>query len=75
MTDIDINKVIYDHAGNKTDDELTIFINLITGKNYKKSAIKKRRQRLGIKKANGRGVCLVTNIKEASHDKYSKSVL
>lgn len=51
---------IRDNAGRLTDEELVEIIEEIFNVRRKFASVRKKRQRMGIKKANGRGVCQVT---------------
>ncbi len=50
-------RFIKDHATTMSDTELTKSINYIFKKNVSKAAVRKKRQRLKIKKKPGSGVC------------------
>jgi len=47
-----------------TDDVLTAAFNKTFGKNISKNALRKKRQRLKIKKKPGHGICEVENGKD-----------
>jgi hypothetical protein len=45
------------HANDLTDGALAIKLSEITGRNVTMLSVRKKRQKLGLKKARGRGVC------------------
>ena len=48
---------IRDNAGRLTDTEIASKLTKITGRKITMTAVRKKRQKLGLKKAQGRGYC------------------
>lgn len=49
------------HANHMKDKDLCVKLNEMTGKNYTEIAVRKQRQKLGLKKKSGRGVSSLTD--------------
>ena len=58
---------IRDNAGKKKDRELAEELSSITKRNISLQAVRKQRQKMGISKAHGRGVCEIVE-KQEYHD-------
>jgi len=53
---------IIQHAGLLTDFELAIKLTEITGRKITINAIRRKRQKMGLKKKSGRGYCELTEL-------------
>lgn len=63
---------VRDNAHKLTDQQISKILSDATGKTITMLAVRKQRQKMGIKKGFGRGVCEVTNksiIKGIHHDR------
>ena len=57
---------IRDNASTMTDKEIAEELSNMTGRNVTMQAARKQRQKLGVKKGHGRGVCLVVQRQTSS---------
>lgn len=62
------------NAGVMKDRELAVKLTEMTGRNVSMQAVRKQRQKLGIKKAYGRGKCSVVK-QETSSDAIGRGVV
>ena len=64
---------IRDNANTMKDRELAAKLSKITGRNVTVQAVRKQRQKLGIQKVQGRGLCAVVQDEEKASSKSSKA--
>ena len=58
------NEFIRNNAGQMTDKVLSAKLSKITGRNVTLQAVRKQRQKMGIAKQPGRGICAIVVVKE-----------
>lgn len=57
---------IRNYAGEYTDDEMAKMLSRFCGRKISKAAYRKKRQRLGVAKKNGRGICKLRNERKSN---------
>lgn len=66
---------IRDNAGRMKDKELAVKLTQITGRHVTIQAVRKQRQKMGIEKAKGRGICkIVEQEKESDSANIARGV-